>query len=80
MRLRRWKAGKRFTNRDRDDVCVVIQPQSGQRNDVLLVTNKSGDLAMKIDADGDVWFPGTVGFWNAETQQYERMVTGRPES
>jgi hypothetical protein len=76
---RRWAGARHLlrSHRDRhDDAIVVIEPDSNQRNDLLLVLNRSGGVAMKIDADGGVTFNQTVGFWNSETEQYERMVLG----
>jgi hypothetical protein len=76
---RRW-AGARFllrSNRNRhDDPIMVIEPDANQRNDLLVVMNRNGGVAMRINADGGVLFDQTVGFWNSETEQYERMVLG----
>jgi hypothetical protein len=72
MRLRRWSAGHRFTNRDRDQVCVVIQPQSGQRNELSdpprskrrpgarLVAAHQGRSCKRASTDSDPWKPHRV--------------------
>jgi hypothetical protein len=76
---RRW-AGVRFllrSNRNRhDDSLMVIEPDANQRGDLLVVMNRDGGIVMRIGADGGVTFNQTVGFWNSETEQYERMVLG----
>jgi hypothetical protein len=77
MRIgRRWIAKHKIRNNRHDEVMLVIEPDSSQRNDILIVMNRDGGVAMRIDADGGVTFNQTVAFWNVETEQYERLVLG----
>jgi hypothetical protein len=74
---RRWANAKFLLRSKRhDEPLMVLEPDANQRNDLLVVMNRNGGVAMRINADGGVLFDQTVGFWNSETEQYERMVLG----